>query len=110
MSTGAAGVLAWSGAATVTIGALAVLGSGALAQAEAASAADLAALAGADALVAGTADPCTVAGEAAQRNGAVLLGCTRSGSEVFVEVGVSASPLPPMTATARAGPPPGQPP
>ena len=51
MSTGAASVLAWSGAATAVIGGLSLLGTGLLARSEAATAADLAALAGADALV-----------------------------------------------------------
>lgn len=104
MSTGAASVLAWSGAATAVIGGMALLGTGALAQSRAATAADLASLAGADALAAAHAQPCAVAGEAVSRNGAELLRCELRDWDVLIEVQVAAGPLPAATARSRAGP------
>lgn len=104
MSTGAASALAWTGAATAVIAGASLLGTGMLAQARAATAADLAALAAADTLAVGDASPCTVAAEAAGRNGAGLAGCDIHGQEVLVRVQVDAAPLPVAGATARAGP------
>ncbi|APX32914.1 hypothetical protein BH708_09520 [Brachybacterium sp. P6-10-X1] len=104
MSTGAAGVLAWTGAATAAVAGLSLLGTGVLAASQAATAADLAALAGADALAAASTRPCEVAAEAAARNDARLTSCERRAWDVLVEVEVDASPLPPASARARAGP------
>ncbi|PMC76851.1 MULTISPECIES: Rv3654c family TadE-like protein [unclassified Brachybacterium] len=106
MSTGAASVLAWTGTASVMVGAMALLGGGLLAQEQAGTAADLAALAGADALAAANAHPCAVAAEVAQRNDARLTSCERRGWDVLVTVEVRAGslPLPPASARARAGP------
>jgi secretion/DNA translocation related TadE-like protein len=104
VSTGAAGVMAWSGAATAVVAGLTLLGAGALAQARAGTAADLASLAGADALAAASGSPCAVAAEAASRNDAQLLSCELRDWDVLVEVQVEATPLPPATAIARAGP------
>ena len=104
MSTGAAGVLAWTGAATAAVTGLSLLGTGVLATSQAATAADLAALAGADALAAASTQPCTVAAEVASRNGARLTSCERRDWDVLVRVEVDASPLPPAGARARAGP------
>ncbi|WP_193107170.1 Rv3654c family TadE-like protein [Brachybacterium sp. FME24] len=104
MSTGAAGVLAWTGAATAVVAGLSLLGTGAVAHSRAATAADLAALAGADSLAAAGGEPCSIAAEAASRNGARLLQCELREWDVLVEVQVEASPLPPATAHARAGP------
>lgn len=93
-----------------------MLSSASGAAAKAATAADLAALAGADAaraLIPG--EPCTVAGQSATTNGAVLTECTRQGPRseivrVSVKVPVSmVGWLPPLSysvAVARAGPPP----
>lgn len=106
MSTGAASVLAWSGAATAVIGGLSLLGTGLLARSEAATAADLAALAGADALASAHGDPCAVAAETASRNDAVLSGCELRDWDVLVTVQVEAGPLPPVSARSRAGPSP----
>ena len=75
MSTGAASVLAWTGAATTVVAGLSLLGTGLLAQSRAATAADLASLAGADAAAVAHAEPCAVVSEAVARNGARLLGC-----------------------------------
>ncbi|HLQ80886.1 MAG TPA: Rv3654c family TadE-like protein [Brachybacterium sp.] len=104
MSTGAASVLAWTGAATAVIGGLSLLGTGLIAQSRAATAADLASLAGADALAAAHGRPCDVAGEVAVRNGAELLSCEKRAWDVLVTVRVDASPLPGATARSRAGP------
>lgn len=108
MSTGAASVLAWTGAATTVVAGLSLLGTGALAQSRAATAADLAALAGADAVAAARPYPCRIADEAAARNGAELAACEKRGWDVLVTVRVEAAPLPAATARARAGPGPGQ--
>ena len=104
MSSGAASVLAWTGAATAVVGGLSLLGVGTLAQSRAATAADLASLAGADALAAAHAQPCAVAVETAARNGAVLRRCELRDWDVLVEVQVDAAPLPSATARSRAGP------
>jgi len=104
MSTGAASVLAWTGAATAVIGGLSLLGTGMIAQSRAATAADLASLAGADALAAAHGRPCDVAGEVAERNGAELLSCEKRAWDVLVTVRVDATPLPAATARSRAGP------
>lgn len=104
MSTSAASVLAWTGSATTVVAGLTLLGTGTLAQAQSATAADLAALAGADALAAAHGAPCTIAGEAATRNGAVLVSCEQREWDVLVTVEVDSSPLPPASARARAGP------
>lgn len=104
MSTGAAGVLAWTGAATAVIAGLSLLGTGTLAHSRAATAADLASLAGADALAVASAEPCSIAAEAASRNDAQLLSCELREWDVLVQVQVEAAPLPPATARARAGP------
>ncbi|MFC7375249.1 Rv3654c family TadE-like protein [Brachybacterium sp. GCM10030267] len=104
MSTGAAGVLAWTGATTAALAGLSLLGTGLLAQSRAATAADLASLAGADALAAASGEPCAVAAEAASRNGAQLTSCEQREWDVVVQVQVDASPLPAATARARAGP------
>jgi hypothetical protein len=71
----------------------------------AANAADASALAAADA-VSGVvaADPCQIAGVAAQRNGARLLACEVAGPAASVRVSVAA-PFGEATAAARAGPP-----
>ncbi|MEE1650886.1 Rv3654c family TadE-like protein [Brachybacterium sp. J144] len=106
MSTGAAGVLAWTGASTLLIAGLSLLGGGTLAQARAATAADLAALAGADALAVAHGDPCGVAAEVASRNDARLTACELREWDVLVTVEVVAAPLPERTARARAGPDP----
>lgn len=108
MSTSAASVLAWSGAATAVLGGLSLLGTGVLAQAQAATAADLASLAGADALAVAHGHPCEVAAEAAARNGAELTSCELRDWDVLVEVQVVAAPLPAATAHARAGPGPSE--
>ncbi|GAA1301566.1 MAG: Rv3654c family TadE-like protein [Brachybacterium tyrofermentans] len=104
MSTGAAGVLAWTGAATAVVAGLSLLGTGTVAHSRAVTAADLAALAGADSLAAASGEPCAIAAEAATRNGAQLLQCELREWDVLVQVQVEASPLPPATAHARAGP------
>lgn len=104
MSTGAAGVLAWTGAAAAVVAGLSLLGTGTLAHSRAATAADLAALAGADSMAAGGGEPCAIAAEAASRNGAQLLQCELREWDLLVQVQVEASPLPPATARARAGP------
>lgn len=104
MSTGAASVLAWTGAATAVVGGLSLLGTGVIAQSRAETAADLAALAGADALAAAHGQPCEVAAEAADRNGALLVICEQREWDVLVTVQVKASPLPAATSHSRAGP------
>ena len=106
MSTGAASVLAWTGAATTVVAGLSLLGTGLLAQSRAATAADPASLAGADAAAVAHAEPCAVVSEAVARNGARLLGCERQGEDVLVTVEVDAAPLPAVTARSRAGPAP----
>jgi secretion/DNA translocation related TadE-like protein len=97
-------VLAWTGATTTVVAALALLGGGALARAEAETAADLASLAGADALAVAHPQPCAVASEVAARNGAVLTGCEQRERDVLVRVEVAADPLPAAVARSRAGP------
>lgn len=109
MSSGAASLLAWTGAAGCALAAVSLWGTGALGQARAATAADLAALAGADAVAVGDPAPCAVAEAVAARNSAELISCTRQGDDVLVETGVDAAPLPPATARARAGPAPHDP-
>lgn len=104
MSTGGAAVLAWTGATTTMVAALALLGSGLLSQARAETAADLASLAAADALAVAAPAPCTVAAEVASRNGARLTDCTIQGQDVLLRVTVDAAPLPPLGARSRAGP------
>ncbi|MGP5696188.1 Rv3654c family TadE-like protein [Brachybacterium alimentarium] len=104
MSTGAASVLAWTGTATAVVAGLALLGTGVLAQSRAGTAADLSSLAGADALAAANGQPCVIAAEAAERNGARLTSCEQREWDVLVQVQVEADPLPAMTARARAGP------
>lgn len=106
MSTGAAAVLAWTGAASAVVAGAGLLGGGMLAQARAATAADLAALAASDALAVGASAPCQVAAEAADRNGALLSSCQVQGQDVLVQVEVTAAPLPALGARARAGPSP----
>ncbi|MCW1804225.1 Rv3654c family TadE-like protein [Brachybacterium squillarum] len=108
MSTGAAGVLAWTGAMTTAVAGLTLLGAGLLAQSRAETAADLASLAGADSLAAASGDPCTVAGEAAARNEARLVSCEVQGWDVMVRVEVDAAPLGAMGARSRAGPGPAE--
>lgn len=108
MSTGAAGVLAWTGSATAAVAALSLLGTGVLAQSRAETAGDLAALAGADALAAAHGRPCAVAAQVASRNGARLLSCEHREWDVLVRVDVPADPLPAMDARARAGPGPAE--
>jgi secretion/DNA translocation related TadE-like protein len=75
-----------------------------IAQSRAETAADLAALAGADALAAAHGQPCEVAAEAADRNGAQLVACEQREWDVLVTVQVEASPLPVTTSRSRAGP------
>jgi len=104
VSTGGASVLAWTGATTTVITALALLGGGALARAEAGTAADLASLAGADALAVAHPHPCQVAAEVARRNGARLTACEQREWDVLVRVEVDAGPLPAAVARSRAGP------
>lgn len=108
MSTGGASVLAWTGATTAMIAALSLLGTGTLAHARAGTAADLAALGGADALAVAHPYPCQVAAEVAERNGARLAHCEMREWDVLVSVQVDASPLPPATGRARAGPGPAE--
>lgn len=108
MSTGAAGVLAWTGAMTTAIAGLTLLGTGLLAQSRAETASDLASLAGADALAAASGDPCAVAAEAAVRNEATLVSCEVRDWDVLVRVEVDASPLGALGARSRAGPGPAE--
>jgi secretion/DNA translocation related TadE-like protein len=104
VSTGAASVLAWTGAATTMVAGLCLLGTGVISQSRAATAADLASLAGADAVAVAHGHPCQVAAEVASRNGARLTGCEKREWDVLVSVEVDASPLPAATARSRAGP------
>lgn len=104
MSTGGAAVLAWTGATTTMVAALALLCTVLLAQAQAETAADLASLAAADALAIASPAPCSIAAEVASRNGARLSDCAVDGEDVRVRVEVDASPLPPVGARSRAGP------
>ncbi|WP_268916227.1 MULTISPECIES: Rv3654c family TadE-like protein [Actinomyces] len=90
------------------------VGATALMQAQAAAgrarlAADLAALGGATALssILAPAEPCSVARQVAEANGAVLTGCTVEGEDVTVRVVVGVSVLGvgrAASAAARAGP------
>ncbi|MGP9538525.1 Rv3654c family TadE-like protein [Brachybacterium sp. AOP43-C2-M15] len=108
MSTGAASVLAWTGAATSVVAGLSLLGTGVIAQSRAATAADLASLAGADAVAVAHGRPCEVADEVAVRNGARLILCEQREWDVLVTVEVDASPLPAAAARSRAGPGPAE--
>ncbi|WP_010532716.1 Rv3654c family TadE-like protein [Brachybacterium squillarum] len=108
MSTGAAGVLAWTGAMITALAGLGLLGTGLLAESRAETAADLSSLAAADALATGSADPCAVAREAAARNDAVLHACERREWDVLVRIEVDAGVLGTATARSRAGPGPEQ--
>lgn len=84
-----------------------------IARQRAATAADIAALAGAQ----GLGDPCVFAERSARANGMALASCTIEGSDVTVEVtapppavvgrllAVLGRDAPPVSATARAGPP-----
>ncbi|ATG53941.1 hypothetical protein CFK41_03480 [Brachybacterium ginsengisoli] len=104
MSTGAASVLAWTGAATTMVAGLSLLGTGLIAQSRAATAADLSSLAAADAVAVAHAHPCRIAADVATRNGARLLQCEQREWDVLVTVEVDASPLPAASARSRAGP------
>jgi len=82
---------------------VAVLGASVASQ-RAANAADASALAAADALSgAVVGEPCALAGELAQRNGATLVECSVAGPVAMVAVVVLHGPLR-ATASARAGP------
>lgn len=104
MSTGAASVLAWTGAATTMVAGLSLLGTGLIAQSRASTAADLASLAAADAVAVAAPRPCELAAEVAARNGARMLRCEQRGWDVLVTVEVDAAPLPAASARSRAGP------
>ncbi|MDN5820469.1 MAG: flp pilus-assembly TadE/G-like family protein [Brachybacterium sp.] len=108
MSTGAASVLAWTGAATTMVAGLSLLGTGLIAQSRAATAADLASLAAADAVAVAHGHPCDVAAEVATRNGARMLLCEQRDWDVLVTVEVDASPLSAVSARSRAGPGPAE--
>lgn len=104
MSTGAASVLAWTGAATTAVAAVSLIGATMIAQARADTAADLAALAGADALAVAAGDPCATAARTAERNGGRLVSCELREWDVLVRVEVSAPGPFTVEARARAGP------
>ncbi|WP_438855450.1 Rv3654c family TadE-like protein [Agromyces sp. M3QZ16-3] len=81
-----------------------VLGASIAAQ-EAANAADASALAAADALSGAVAgEPCVLAGELAQRNGATVIECRADGPVAVVSVVVRHGAMR-ASASARAGPP-----
>ncbi len=115
--SGTVAVVALVAVVAILAGLLAVLATGQLVRARAQAAADLAALAAAqrvavpgglvlDAAAVADADPCGVAGEAAERNGARLTRCevgATGAGEVEVEVAVDHA-TGTRLATARAGP------
>ena len=108
MSTGAAGVLAWTGAMTTAPAGLAPLRKGLLPPDRPWTAADPPPLAPGDALAAASGDPCAVAAEAAVRNEATLVSCEVRDWDVLVRVEVDASPLGALGARSRAGPGPAE--
>ena len=104
MAGAAASVGVVACAAALTLGLAAVSSAAAVSQ-RAAGAADAAALAAADAASgAVSGDPCALAGSAAERNGARLLGCDLDGLVATVHVAVPFGRLG-AEARARAGPP-----
>ncbi|RWZ46282.1 hypothetical protein ELQ90_14575 [Labedella phragmitis] len=103
----AIGILAVAVIGTTAVGAV---GLATTARVGLAGAADAAALAGADTLAGfASGDPCLIAAQAADLNAADLESCIVSGSDVEVVVGGVVLGVP-VTARAKAGPPPEEPP
>ncbi|MEP7763790.1 Rv3654c family TadE-like protein [Sanguibacter sp. 25GB23B1] len=93
-------------AALVLLAALVgVLGGSAAARGGAQGAADLAALAAAGADMSGTAEPCSLAGEVARRNGGTLTQCLPEGDGIYTVTATAPAPAGRTAeARARAGP------
>jgi len=93
------------GALVVVASLLAALGSAQLGRARAQSAADLGALAAAEALRSGgVPDPCQVAAQTVERNGATLVSCTDEGQGVMLVRAERNTVAGTASAQARAGP------